>query len=316
MQYKMSENNNADSGSGIVFKKKNKKSIQIRKRKQDDESNDSNEEENEEDQWKTFDEFKEAQKLKAKVRGINVLDSTSITTQSTPKSKEHVKEEKFGLIDAKKLVNELDLGNTFSAETNRRDEDTDMMKYIEEELAKRKGMLKDNIHDDISNSNSNSADDVLFNILPQHLIKTNVKKSEEMLSNQMLSGIPEVELGIEERIRNIEATEEARMKLLESRRNKSSSKTETFVPTNIAACFVHHNRFNIEDGLSSQNQNQAKKQKTTDNNTVIEPVVVIGDQPVQAMLRLNKGSQQNKFPGKDKATDDYIFEKFKKQFKK
>lgn len=39
-------------------------------------------------------------------------------------------------------------------------------------------------------------DDVLFEV-PEHLRKSTTKKSEEMLSNQMLSGIPEVDLGIE-----------------------------------------------------------------------------------------------------------------------
>lgn len=38
------------------------------------------------------------------------------------------------------------------------------------------------------------AEDVLFEVLRRPSTK---KKSEEMLSNQMLSGIPEVDLGIE-----------------------------------------------------------------------------------------------------------------------
>ena len=33
--------------------------------------------------------------------------------------------------------------------------------------------------------------------VPEHLRKSSNKKSEEMLSNQMLSGIPEIDLGIE-----------------------------------------------------------------------------------------------------------------------
>lgn len=41
-----------------------------------------------------------------------------------------------------------------------------------------------------------------------------------MLSNQMLNGIPEVDLGIEVKIKNIEATEAAKEKLLRDQKNK------------------------------------------------------------------------------------------------
>jgi len=42
-----------------------------------------------------------------------------------------------------------------------------------------------------------NADDALYE-LPDHInVQTSRKKTEDMLSNQMLSGIPEIELGIE-----------------------------------------------------------------------------------------------------------------------
>jgi len=42
-----------------------------------------------------------------------------------------------------------------------------------------------------------NADDALYE-LPDHInVQTSRKKTEDMLSNQMLSGIPEVDLGIE-----------------------------------------------------------------------------------------------------------------------
>ena len=66
--------------------------------------------------------------------------------------------------------------------------------------------------------------------------------SEEMLSNQMLSGIPEVDLGIEAKIRNIEATEEAKQAVLEEQRNKKSRGPTEMVPTNMAVNFMLHSR--------------------------------------------------------------------------
>ena len=66
--------------------------------------------------------------------------------------------------------------------------------------------------------------------------------SEEMLSNQMLSGIPEVDLGIDAKIRNIEATEEAKQRIIEEQRNKKSRGPTEMVPTNMAVNFMLHSR--------------------------------------------------------------------------
>lgn len=62
-----------------------------------------------------------------------------------------------------------------------------------------------------------------------------------MLSNQMLSGIPEVDLGIETKIRNIEATEDAKQKLIWEQRNKKDGPSH-FVPSNMAVNFRQHNK--------------------------------------------------------------------------
>lgn len=58
---------------------------------------------------------------------------------------------------------------------------------------------------------------------------------------QMLSGIPEVDLGLEAKIRNIEATEEAKQRLLRESMMKKERPSE-FVPKNMAVNFVQHNR--------------------------------------------------------------------------
>ena len=68
------------------------------------------------------------------------------------------------------------------------------MKYIEEELAKRKGLL--NEEEDRSNKYL-TPEEIAFSSVPEYLRVKSTAQSEEMLSNQMLSGIPEVDLGIE-----------------------------------------------------------------------------------------------------------------------
>lgn len=119
------------------------------------------------------------------------------------------KEDLGGDSDEEKVV-----GTVFSKETRIRDEDEEMRKFIESELEKRRGKSDDRGAND---SVYVSPEDRALMSLPEHLKKDQTKKSEEMLSSQMLSGIPEVDLGIEEKIRNIEATEAAKKKAAEER---------------------------------------------------------------------------------------------------
>lgn len=117
------------------------------------------------------------------------------------------------------------IGTQFSAETNKRDEDDEMcafclilhstrrfiftdnfcisflrMKYIEDQLMKRKKKFE---MDESATESSNkrvdyfSPEEAALQALPEHLRTSAAHHSEEMLSNQMLSGIPEVDLGIE-----------------------------------------------------------------------------------------------------------------------
>ena len=107
------------------------------------------------------------------------------------------------------------VGTVFSKETRIRDEDEEMRKFIESELEKRRGKTDDGTGNE--GLTYVSPEDKALMSLPEHLKKDQTKKSEEMLSSQMLSGIPEVDLGIEEKIRNIEATEAAKKKAAEER---------------------------------------------------------------------------------------------------
>lgn len=75
------------------------------------------------------------------------------------------------------------------------------MKYIEEQLSKRK-----NKNSETGDGNGEGGDrggsycspeEAALQAVPEHLRQSSTNRSEEMLSNQMLSGIPEVDLGIE-----------------------------------------------------------------------------------------------------------------------
>lgn len=120
-----------------------------------------------------------------------------------------------------------------------------LFRYIEDELSKRKNQNHDD--NDKNDDDMYSADryltpeDAALMSLPDHLRQSSTQRSEEMLSNQMLNGIPEVDLGIDAKIRNIEATESAKDKLIQEQKNRKDGPSH-FVPTNMAVNFVQHNR--------------------------------------------------------------------------
>lgn len=101
-----------------------------------------------------------------------------------------------------------------------------LCRYIEEQLSKRKNSkLQSGLAGENDNENDNdekylSPEEAALLSLPEHLRVSSTHRSEEMLSNQMLNGIPEVDLGIEAKIKNIEATEAAKEKLINDQKNK------------------------------------------------------------------------------------------------
>lgn len=210
-----------------------------------------------------------------------------------------------GIVDMKKLKDrgkdrigedeDLNLGTSFSAETNRRDEDADMMKYIETELKKKKGIVEN----EEKKVKPKSAEDCLYE-LPDSIKVFSAKKTEEMLSNQMLSGIPEVDLGIDAKIKNIISTEDAKARLLAEQQNKKKDKQTSFVPTNMAVNYVQHNRFYQED-LNTPMRRHKEEPKA-------RPLRVGDTEKPEP----EKSPPNRKRPSNEKATDDYHYEKFKK----
>ncbi|XP_052774210.1 splicing factor C9orf78-like isoform X1 [Mya arenaria] len=218
-------------------------------------------------------DIKELQKTRERQKGVDIVGLA--LGKKIPKTEERDSHDPFkmqtgGYIDMKALKSsgtqlteeeKEAIGTAFAAETNKRDEDAEMQKFVEEELKRRKGHVTE---DGLRPGQSNVSGNKLFE-LPDQLksITSRFKKSEDMLSSQMLSGIPEIDLGIDAKIRNIEETEEAKQRLIEERRRKKDKISE-FVPTNMAVNFVQHNRFTIEDAKPASKKEEpvpAKKAK-------------------------------------------------------
>lgn len=263
--------------------------------------------------------------------GIKVSTESEVKDNSTSASLSVA--EKKGLKEVAELERELDLKNTFSKETNRRDEDAEMNKYIEEQIrlkreAEKKERQKLEVkkradHDDSELSEiftlpaaaTDKIDDILLHSLSKNLAPSADERSEAMLSSQMLNGIPEVDLGITERIRTIEATEEAKLRLAassgSSKRNlNKSSKTSTSIPVNFSSNFQQHryNRDSREGELKTTRPERRPHNNTT--NTITEAVVHVGEEPTTVEYKLP--STGGHPPPKGKSSDDYCVSKFKK----
>ncbi|KAM9324316.1 splicing factor C9orf78 homolog [Gastrophryne carolinensis] len=254
-----------------------------------------------------LEEAKEIQNLRRRPNGVS---ATALLVGETLTEEAILADDPFkiktgGMVDMKKLKErgkdrlgeeeDLNLGTSFSAETNRRDEDADMMKYIETELKKRKGIIEKEEKKD----KPKSAEDCLYE-LPDSINVSSAKKTEEMLSNQMLSGIPEVDLGIDAKIKNIIATEEAKAHLLAEQQNKKKDKQTSFVPTNMAVNYVQHNRFYQEDQNTPMRRHKEEPKPRP---------LRVGD---TEKPEPEKSPPNRKRPSNEKATDDYHYEKFKK----
>lgn len=277
----------------MSFQKKSVKNKGFRKRVHRESSDE------EEDPGSLVEVTKEMQKIRKKASGLSAV-ALAIGTEVSNEQKALMDSDPFklttgGLIDMKKVKDRnrdrtyedvdrdvTNLGTTFSAETNRRDEDAELTTYIEREIRRRKGL---ETSDGDVTKNIKSAEDQLFQ-LPEHLKIAVKKQSEEMLSNQMLSGIPEIDLGVEVKIKNIERTEEAKQRLIQERLDKKSSNTgASFVPSNMAVNFA---RPVFGKDKKDQIVKDVRKKPT------------------------EMGNKKNK----DKPSDDYHYDKFRRQMRK
>ncbi|OXA52155.1 telomere length and silencing protein 1 homolog [Folsomia candida] len=308
----------------VMFKRKSKKNLRQRRTEEDEAA------ENLEDADLTekVELYKELRKLREKKSGTSHVTlalgkKTNMEEEIITSNTDPFKSGTGGMVDMAALNSgkySMDtddayatgIGTQFSAETNTRDEDAEMLKYIENKLQEyKKSTAKggSSAYDDATLiAKFLSPEEAALLAVPEHLRKsTGSNKSEEMLSNQMLSGIPEIDLGIEVKIKNIEATEEAKQKIIRDRMSKKEMPSH-FVPTNMAVNFVQHNRFNIEDPTGSAAK-RPKKEKEPEKPKKV--VVVVGAQPEEV------GTESvQKEKGTEKASDDFHFEKFKKQFRR
>eukprot|EP00095_Tigriopus_kingsejongensis_P006683 snap_masked-scaffold25_size650667-processed-gene-0.11 protein:Tk06683 transcript:snap_masked-scaffold25_size650667-processed-gene-0.11-mRNA-1 annotation:"hypothetical protein DAPPUDRAFT_305639" len=206
---------------------------------------------------------------------------------------------------------DLMVGTQFSKETRIRDEDEEMQKFIESEMERRRGQGEDA---EAQGQQYLSPEDRALLSLPEKLRKSTFSKKEDMLSSQMLSGIPEVDLGIEEKIRNIEATEAAKHQV--GSRGDGTGQPSAFVPANLAVNFKQPNRFKI-DAEAGPSASKKAKAEAAASQVVTQRTVVVGDVPEEKVITLPSDHAHGGGSGRpDHATDDLHVSKFKQHFQR
>jgi hypothetical protein len=237
----------------VLFKPIKRKNIRQRKPSNDEQVVEQEDESELQAKLEIIHETKEKQKLRNRSNGVNVVSlavGKKITIEEEVSTKDPFKTQSGGMINMHALKSgklkatsddayDTGIGTQFSAETNIGDTDEQMMKYIDEQMSKRKGLETSKTEGETNRYLT--PEEAALLALPIHLRETSTKKSEEMLSNQMLMSIPEVNLGIEAKIKNIELTEEAKQKLLADQKSKKDLPSQ-FVPKNYAVNFVQHHR--------------------------------------------------------------------------
>ncbi|KAK4282644.1 hypothetical protein QN277_013998 [Acacia crassicarpa] len=185
---------------------------------------------------------------------------------------------------------ELVLQDTFAQETAVMVEDPNMVNYIEQELAKKRGRMIDK--PDQVESELKRAEDELYKI-PEHL-KVKRRNSEES-STQWTTGIAEVQLPIEYKLKNIEETEAAK-KLIQEKRLMGRTKSEFSIPSSYSADYFQRGR-DYAEKLRREHPELYKDRSSQDDGA---------------------GSKQNNASTdvagqRQAATDEFMLERFRKR---
>ncbi|KAJ6879752.1 hypothetical protein NC652_033151 [Populus alba x Populus x berolinensis] len=201
----------------------------FRKRTFEEDEHNKASDDDEQERRLALEEVKFLQKQRERKSGIPALATTS-QTATTVAAK--LTEKTDGDGEKEELV----LQDTFAQETAVMVEDPNMLQYVEQELAKKRGKNIDAA--DQVETELKRAEDELYKI-PEHL-KVKKRNSEES-STQWTTGIAEVQLPIEYKLRNIEETEAAK-KLLQEKRLMGRPKSEFSIPSSYSADYFQRGR--------------------------------------------------------------------------
>ncbi|KAM7276594.1 hypothetical protein ACFE04_018460 [Oxalis oulophora] len=186
---------------------------------------------------------------------------------------------------------DLVLQDTFAQETAVLVEDPNMVKYVEQELAKKRGKKLDET-DQVENE-LKRAEDELFQI-PDHLkVK---RRSGQESSTQWTTGIAEIQLPIDYKLKNIEETEAAK-KLLQEKRLMTRPKSEFGIPSSYSADYFQRGRDYAEKLRREHPELYKDRNSHNDDDAALKPSDSGNDAAGRRLA----------------ATDEFTLERFRKR---
>lgn len=254
------------------------------------------EEDSDQERRLALEEVKFLQRQRERKSGIPAL-LTATQAAATPGGAEASNASTGGLARKVNDKNEGDgekddlvLQDTFAQETAVMVEDPNMLRYVEQELAKKRGRNVDatnQVENDVKH-----AENELYKI-PENL-KVKRRNSEES-STQWTTGIAEIQLPIEYKLKNIEETEAAK-KLLQEKRLMGGTKADSRIPSSYSADYFQRGK-DYSEKLRKEHP-ELYKDKGVDD---IGPVSKHSDSVTDGAAR------------RPAATDEFMLQRFRKQ---
>ncbi|WCJ41978.1 hypothetical protein M5689_022812 [Euphorbia peplus] len=259
-----------------------KKNFRKRTFEESDNHNNNPTSDDEEERRLALEEVKFLQKQRERKFGISAIASAAQIGSLVAKK---IAEKNDGDGEKEELV----LQDTFAQETAVMVEDPNMVQYVELELAKKRG--KNIGATEQAENELKSAEDELY-IIPEHL-KVKRRNSEES-STQWTTGIAEVQLPIEFKLKNIEETEAAK-KLLQEKRLMGRAKSELSIPASYSADYFQRGR-DYAEKLRREHPELYKERGSQEEGA--------GSKPPE---------NNNDATRREAATDQFMLERFRKR---
>ncbi|KAG9317810.1 hepatocellular carcinoma-associated antigen 59-domain-containing protein [Chiua virens] len=261
-------------------------------------------EEDDEDKSLPLSELLELRRLRKARQGIDVHKlSSGDVRKKRRRNTEESPEEKGGLRAGAGAIDKTEDGeqedtaakarravrtNNFTQQTNVLDVDKHMMAYIEENLRVQRQQQQDGLENSTGDPNDE------FTLSERWKIEKKMADEGSVTNSMaMLTAIPEVDLGMDTRLRNIEETEKAKRQVAEERkeRKKVNTDEEHLVATRFAQFIRPH-----------------VKQKSD--------VEIMRDAKLEAMGLPPKEERKPRHDKPQMATDEMVMERFKKRMRR
>ncbi|TPX31668.1 hypothetical protein SmJEL517_g05083 [Synchytrium microbalum] len=285
----------------IKFKKTTKRSIRKKPTSDGEDVEESNDAQATDDHRQILQDALELREFRKRTQGMTAADlmKGDPKTQKVVKPVEQPVADPFsgGFVDPT-LIKADKLSGQFTTQSNAMDTDALMRDYIERELKKRRGDTSEQTVDEPSADHAQvDHEDDLFHI-PDYLQlpKAKVKEGNVTLSTSMLTAIPEIDLGIQAKLKNIEDTEVAKKRAVAEREKNKNKDPIAYIGSTLAAADRFWN---------------GKTGPDTDGSIFGRD----GAPPQLAGIGTSKeeGKKRKTEKGGSKATDDQTMERFKKR---